>query len=70
MSFKCVCGLNMKDLEPVKGPSFRKVTCEKCGREIFTDIECKTMCFECEKQGDLPAGERGGEGSKKSCCRS
>lgn len=52
MSYKCLCGLNMKDLEmaePTKGPSFRKVVCENCHKEFFTDIEGKTMCFECEK---------------------
>jgi hypothetical protein len=64
MSFKCVCVLNMKDLEPVKGPSFRKVICEKCGREIFTDIEGKTMCFECEK----PGGRSACADEKKSPC--
>jgi NAD-dependent dihydropyrimidine dehydrogenase PreA subunit len=28
---------------------FKKVTCEKCGDEFLTDIEKKTMCFDCEK---------------------
>ena len=54
MSYKCLCGLNMKDLEmsePAMDLGFRKFTCEKCGRELYTDIKDKTMCFECEKTG-------------------
>ena len=34
---------------PKKDPGFRKVICAKCGKEIYTDIPGKTMCFECEK---------------------
>ena len=53
MSYKCLCGLNMKDLVMFDEPrdlGFRKVICAKCGKEIYTDIKDKTMCFECEKQ--------------------
>jgi formylmethanofuran dehydrogenase subunit E len=46
------CGIDIRQLAedpPKKGPDFRKVICAKCGREIWTDIPGKTMCFECEK---------------------
>ncbi|HMK47115.1 MAG TPA: hypothetical protein VK436_10860 [Methanocella sp.] len=52
MAEKCACGLNWADL--IKGKTqeemgIRKVICAKCGKEIYTDIKDKTMCFECEK---------------------
>ena len=53
MSYKCLCGLNMKDLEmsePKRDLGFRKFICAMCGRELYTDIKDKTMCFECEKK--------------------
>jgi len=53
MSDKCTCGLNWADLvggAPARDMGFRKVICAKCGKEIYTDIKDKTMCFECEKR--------------------
>jgi hypothetical protein len=52
MGEKCYCGLNMSDMArgmPKKDLGFRKVVCEKCGLEFYTDIKDKTCCFECEK---------------------
>lgn len=52
MSEKCMCGLNVADLAmsmPHKDLGFRKIICAKCGKEFYTDIKDKTMCFECEK---------------------
>jgi hypothetical protein len=52
MAEKCYCGLNLGDASrgtPYRDPGFRKVICGKCGKEIYTDIKDKTLCFECEK---------------------
>jgi len=52
MGEKCACGLNMADLAmsmPHKDLGFRKIVCAKCGKEFYTDIKDKTMCFECER---------------------
>jgi formylmethanofuran dehydrogenase subunit E len=49
---ECGCGIDPYFLAadpPRKGPGFRKVVCARCGKEIYTDIEGKTVCFDCEK---------------------
>jgi hypothetical protein len=60
MAEKCYCGLNLGDASrgtPYRDPGFRKVVCARCGKEFYTDIKDKTMCFECEKvkQASSPA---------------
>jgi hypothetical protein len=48
----CGCGINMRDLAmgmPSRDLGFKKVVCAKCGKEFYTDIKDKTMCFDCEK---------------------
>ncbi len=52
MAEKCYCGLNLGDASrgtPYRDLGFRKVICAKCGKEFYTDIKDKVMCFECEK---------------------
>jgi hypothetical protein len=53
MEEKCACGLNLADLArgtPSRDLGFRKIICAKCGKEFYTDIKDKPMCFECERQ--------------------
>ena len=52
MAEKCYCGLNLGDLAragTMKDLGFRKVVCERCGKEFYTDIKDKVRCFECER---------------------
>ena len=52
MKEPCACGLSWADLlnsGPVKDLGFRKVVCEECGKEFYTDIKDKVKCFDCEK---------------------
>jgi hypothetical protein len=53
MEEKCACGLNLADMArgtPCRDPGFRKVICAKCGKEFYTDINDKVMCFDRERQ--------------------
>ncbi len=55
MEEKCACGgLSTADMARAgKTPDyhgFRKVTCARCGREFYTDVNGQTMCIECEKK--------------------
>lgn len=34
---------------PYKDLGFRKIICVKCGKEFYSDIKDKRMCFDCEK---------------------
>lgn len=41
----CACGGSAL---PKKADPFRNVACQGCGKTFLTDIDGKTMCFECE----------------------
>lgn len=52
MEEKCACGLNLADMArgtPSRNLGFRKVVCAKCAKVFYTDIQGKTMCFDCER---------------------
>ena len=61
MAEKCYCGLSLGDAArgtPYRDPGFRKVICGKCSKEIYTDIEGKTLCFDCERSEASKPGQK------------